>query len=248
MRSFILTLPFLSNQKILCKLLKRHLGVEVQQHDIFENGKLCLDALSRHEYDLVLLDIEMPVLDGCETAMRIRHGMPSPSISSSSSCSDESSLPPAQDSVCPPSPAASVDNDCKSPAVLETNRHIPIVVVTCNALEHQRRHYLSLGVNDVVAKPLQSDILIDSVTTHLRASLAARYPKRCTPNVPEAVAPSAEAAVTIEAEMLDMTKGGGGSEDERKIAMKHGIKGEHHTRMSRILAQQMSVQQTITGD
>ncbi len=41
--------------------------------DIAENGKVCLDMLTESsEYDLVLMDMQMPVLDGYETTKQIR--------------------------------------------------------------------------------------------------------------------------------------------------------------------------------
>jgi PAS domain S-box-containing protein len=40
--------------------------------DCVENGKLALEALSLRRYDLLLLDIQMPVMDGEETIKRIR--------------------------------------------------------------------------------------------------------------------------------------------------------------------------------
>ena len=44
--------------------------------DIVENGQEALDALAARPYDLVLLDMNMPVLGGLETARRIRSGAP----------------------------------------------------------------------------------------------------------------------------------------------------------------------------
>ncbi len=40
--------------------------------DIAENGQAAIDKLLQNEYDLVLMDIEMPVMDGYETTTYIR--------------------------------------------------------------------------------------------------------------------------------------------------------------------------------
>lgn len=56
------------NQIVAGALLKR-MGHRV---DMADNGQLALDALNRQPYDLVLMDCQMPVLDGYETTRRIR--------------------------------------------------------------------------------------------------------------------------------------------------------------------------------
>jgi signal transduction histidine kinase/CheY-like chemotaxis protein/HPt (histidine-containing phosphotransfer) domain-containing protein len=56
------------NRKVASATLKR-LGVEVVEA---VNGRLALDALAMQGFDLVLMDMNMPVMDGIETARRIR--------------------------------------------------------------------------------------------------------------------------------------------------------------------------------
>ena len=38
-----------------------------------ENGKIAVDLFQSDPYDLVLLDLRMPVMDGCEAIEQIRH-------------------------------------------------------------------------------------------------------------------------------------------------------------------------------
>ncbi|MEZ4524926.1 MAG: EAL domain-containing protein [Desulfobacterales bacterium] len=40
--------------------------------DMAENGKICLEKYQKGEYDIVFMDIDMPVLDGCKAADAIR--------------------------------------------------------------------------------------------------------------------------------------------------------------------------------
>lgn len=56
------------NQKVAMLMLKRY----DQSIDIADNGLIAVEKFLHHEYDLVLMDLHMPELDGFEATLQIR--------------------------------------------------------------------------------------------------------------------------------------------------------------------------------
>lgn len=75
-RRVLLVEDNLTNQKVACALLKR-LSI---QPDLANNGIEAIQALSKHRYDLILMDCQMPEMDGYETTENIRSGSVHPSV------------------------------------------------------------------------------------------------------------------------------------------------------------------------
>jgi PAS domain S-box-containing protein len=101
------------NQQLTAMIL-RSAGHEV---DTVENGEQAVEAVRNGAYDAVLMDVQMPVLDGIQATVRIR------------------ALPPPANSV-------------------------KIIAVTAHAMTGAREQYLTMGVDDYVAKPIDARILI----------------------------------------------------------------------------------------
>ncbi len=61
-----------TNRLLLAEIL-RNLEIEF---DEVEDGKQAIEAIKNTDYDLVLMDIEMPVMNGLETTIYIRKNLP----------------------------------------------------------------------------------------------------------------------------------------------------------------------------
>lgn len=57
------------NRRVILGMLEKYHGIHA---DICHDGREALDRLQRHPYDLVLMDCEMPVMDGYEATQRLR--------------------------------------------------------------------------------------------------------------------------------------------------------------------------------
>ncbi len=102
------------NQKIVLLSLNKL----VNRIDVASNGKQALEMFGSKQYDLILMDIMMPIMDGIVATQKIRE------IESTG------------------------------------DRHVPIVAVTANALAGDRENCLAAGVDDYIAKPFTTEMLI----------------------------------------------------------------------------------------
>lgn len=120
------------NQKLAVRMVEK-LGY---QPDVVENGKEALTALTKGDYAAILMDCQMPVMDGFETTRCIRER--ETSVSSHDS----------------PDGSAS-----RSDRALQSTPHIPIIAVTANAMQGDRERCLAAGMDDYLAKPIKLDEL-----------------------------------------------------------------------------------------
>jgi TMAO reductase system sensor TorS len=105
------------NQRVAVSMLEKR-GHFVQP--VF-NGKEALEALSCECFDLVLMDVQMPVMDGFEATAAIR------------------------------------ENE------LQTGRHLPIIAMTAHAMKGDRERCLDVGMDDYLAKPVDSKALEETL-------------------------------------------------------------------------------------
>ena len=101
------------NQMVAGKMLAG-MGLTV---DLAENGEKALAALAKKRYDLVLMDCQMPVLDGYEATRAFRSREP------------------------------------------RSEKRLPIIAMTANAMEGDRQKCLEAGMDDYIAKPVKKELL-----------------------------------------------------------------------------------------
>jgi PAS domain S-box-containing protein len=143
------------NQKVALRMLER-LGYRA---DVVANGVEVLDALQRQHYDVVLMDVQMPEMDGVETTRHLR----------------------AQGNALP---------------------QPWIIALTANALSGDREHYLSIGMDDYVSKPVRINALRDALTN---SRIDGNFAEMAEPaDAPEAGKPTSETAADMPEAVLDM--------------------------------------------
>ncbi|KAI8825909.1 uncharacterized protein EV422DRAFT_145797 [Fimicolochytrium jonesii] len=168
--------------------MAKHLAIQVQPEDLFSDGLSLLKALSTHRYDLILLDIDMPVLDGLQATFKIRNpGQRSDSASVRSAIREgpvtHSTKLTSQARPVTPSPTVrqmryamtqaggdglSQEIEDWAANVLDANRRTPIIAITANGfLDEQRRHCLAVGMNEVLSKPVSPETLKNVVQRYV---------------------------------------------------------------------------------
>ncbi|WP_306252023.1 response regulator [Parvularcula sp. IMCC14364] len=95
--------------------------------DVAGNGSEALYAVQSAPYDVVLMDMHMPEMDGLEAARKIRE-------------------------------------------LAGSERHVPIIALTANAMSSDRDNCLAVGMNDFLTKPFEPQELIGLIEKWGRAS------------------------------------------------------------------------------
>ncbi len=109
----------LDNSKLVSWIL------EDEGYDVtcVESGERCLALLEKHDYDLILLDISLPGMNGKDVTRRIR----------------------------------------QQPRL----QQLPVVALTAHAIETEQQSILNSGVDELLTKPLNDDLLIATIRKFL---------------------------------------------------------------------------------
>ncbi len=113
------------NREIVCDILVEE-GFIITQA---QNGEIAVDLVKQCEcgelFDVVLMDVQMPVMDGYTATQRIRD----------------------------------LDDTLKN--------SIPIIAMTANAFEEDRKQAISIGMNEHVTKPIDVEKLLSTISRFL---------------------------------------------------------------------------------
>jgi PAS domain S-box-containing protein len=137
------------NQKLAVHILEK-LGHDI---DAVANGRLALEALERRHYDLILMDIQMPEMNGYEATRSIRRR----EQDARHPAADTSSAGRADPGLKVPRPTD--DMQTGQAADRRTRDRIPIIAMTAHAMSGDREKCLEAGMDDYIAKPVDADIL-----------------------------------------------------------------------------------------
>ena len=140
--------PF--NQKFILRLLERW----NHQTTLVENGRQALEAFKRESFDIVLMDVQMPEMDGLETTRKIR-GL-------------EDGMGKAEGGLKAEDRGQNTNSTFRIPN--SEFKSIPIIAMTAHVVKGDRERCLEAGMDEYVSKPIDSDKLFEAIEKLTRAA------------------------------------------------------------------------------
>jgi CheY-like chemotaxis protein len=137
------------NQQVAEELLAQA-GLKVT---IANNGREAVEMIAENHFDAVLMDIQMPELDGYEATRKIREW----------EVGKEKSEVGMRKSENGKRNAELVAGGNRNSVLSPQSSALPIIAMTANVMAGDREKCLEAGMNDHVAKPIEPDILFKTL-------------------------------------------------------------------------------------
>ncbi|MEJ2154931.1 MAG: PAS domain S-box protein [Desulfobacteraceae bacterium] len=147
------------NQKLTIHILE-NLGYAV---DAVPNGRSALDAVACQDYDLILMDVHMPEMDGLEATRAIRNR------EQEYLSADTGELPDGRNS---PVGKAAANVPIEQTAGRRLNKRIPIIALTAHVMSGDREKCLAAGMDDYISKPIDPGHTASKIARWLRKTLS----------------------------------------------------------------------------
>jgi CheY-like chemotaxis protein len=141
------------NRKLALHILEK-LGYAV---DAVSTGRSALDALARQHYDLILMDVQMPEMDGMEATHSIR------SRELEYMHIDTGALPDGRKISGRKTSSLTADALSEQTAGRRLQTRIPIIAMTAHAMSGDQKKFLAAGMDDYISKPIDPELMATKI-------------------------------------------------------------------------------------
>ncbi|MCP4715321.1 MAG: response regulator [Deltaproteobacteria bacterium] len=142
------------------------------------NGREAVERLCDHEYDAILMDVQMPEMDGLEATKQIRIeelknlGIEELDNKNESPGTQHSDKQPFRVVSCGVRVEKATDENkkLKSLRTQDSGLRTPIIAMTAHAMKGDRERCLAAGMDEYITKPINAQKLVAAIEQQLAAS------------------------------------------------------------------------------
>ena len=152
-----------------------------------DNGERAVQALLAADYDCVLMDIQMPVMDGMEATRRVRALARAETAHLAAPGSAPDAMPPDEPPAAErrharatPAAQGSPGSSGLDPRTLRTRSTTPIIALTAHAMRGDREQFLAAGMDGYLTKPVEAATLVNAIARAIREQGLREYDPEAT--------------------------------------------------------------------